>query len=77
MQGALSPHQTLLAFTNIKHAYTVTVKNYLAYIGGPGPRGRTRRFEGPIFANAQYESVRRHIPLGSVLQTPMRGQAVR
>ena len=36
MQGALPPHPTPLVFTNIKHAYTATVKHsYLAYLGGP------------------------------------------
>ena len=40
-------------------------------------RRRTRRFEGPIFANTQYEALHRRIPLGARLQAPSRGQNAR
>ena len=60
MQGALSPHPTLLAFTNIKQAYTGTVDIATSPI--LEGRGCTRWFDGPILrmANARQSGAASH-----------------
>ena len=68
MKGTLQPHPTLLAFTNINLAQTVTVEKAAAPIL-EGPEAHLC-FRGPHFASMQCGSVRGRIPLCSCLQAP-------
>ena len=75
MQGALPPDPTILVFTNIKQAYTVTVDKATSPIL-EGPAGYSP-IRGPNFANAECEALLRRISLDSDLQAPMKGQNIR